>query len=107
MFIEEYNEGMEVNDSENEDLESAPISYEVVTYPADFTLEGLVQKYRKGNLVVPGFQRNFVWNIKQSSRLIESFLLGLPVPSIFLFTEESRNDQLVIDGQQRLMSLVY
>jgi uncharacterized protein with ParB-like and HNH nuclease domain len=39
--------------------------------------------------------------------LIESFLLGLPVPAIFLFTDEVNNEQLVIDGQQRLMSVVY
>ncbi len=103
----DYNEGLEDIQSENNDLESTPATYEVITYPADFTLEGLVSKYRKGSMTVPGFQRNFVWNIKQASRLIESFLLGLPVPAIFLFTDEVNNEQLVIDGQQRLMSVVY
>ena len=39
--------------------------------------------------------------------ITESFLLGLPVPAIFLFTDEINNEQLVIDGQQRLMSIVY
>ena len=58
-------------------------------------------------MTVPGFQRNYVWNIKQASRLIESFLLGLPVPAIFLFTDDAKNQQLVIDGQQRLMTVVY
>ncbi|MBN3194342.1 DUF262 domain-containing protein [Pectobacterium versatile] len=103
----EYNEGLEEIESEERDLESTPAAYEVITYPADFTLEGLVSKYRKGSMIVPGFQRNYVWNIKQASRLIESFLLGLPVPAIFLFTDEVKNEQLVIDGQQRLMSVVY
>lgn len=103
----EYNEGLEEIESEELDLESTPATYEVITYPADFTLEGLVSKYKKGSMTVPGFQRNFVWNIKQASRLIESFLLGLPVPAIFLFTDEVNNEQLVIDGQQRLMSVVY
>lgn len=103
----DYNEGLEVIESENIDLESTPATYEVITYPADFTLEGLVSKYKKGSMTVPGFQRNYVWNIKQASRLIESFLLGLPVPAIFLFTDEINNEQLVIDGQQRLMSVVY
>lgn len=103
----EYNEGLEVLQSEDADLETPPASYEVITYPADFTLEGLVSKYKKGNMTVPGFQRNFVWNIKQASRLIESFLLGLPVPAIFLFTDDAKNEQLVIDGQQRLMTVVY
>lgn len=103
----DYNYGLEEIESEELDLESTPATYEVITYPADFTLEGLVSKYRKGSMTVPGFQRNFVWNIKQASRLIESFLLGLPVPAIFLFTDEVNNEQLVIDGQQRLMSVVY
>ncbi|MCW8828179.1 MAG: DUF262 domain-containing protein [Gammaproteobacteria bacterium] len=103
----DYNEGLEEIESEELDLESTPSTYEVITYPADFTLEGLVSKFRKGSMTIPGFQRNFVWTIKQASRLIESFLLGLPVPAIFLFTDEVNNEQLVIDGQQRLMSVVY
>ena len=106
-MIEDYNEGLEDIQSENNDLESTPATYEVITYPADFTLEGLVLKFKKGSMTVPGFQRNYVWNIKQASRLIESFLLGLPVPAIFLFTDDVNNEQLVIDGQQRLISVVY
>ncbi|WP_334058304.1 DUF262 domain-containing protein [Alteromonas sp. S005] len=105
--MDEYNEGLEEISSEELDLDSTPASYEVITYPADFTLEGVVQKYKRGSMTVPGFQRNYVWNIKQASRLIESFLLGLPVPAIFLFTDDERNEQLVIDGQQRLMTVVY
>ena len=107
MNQDEYNEGTEINESEIDDLESIPSSYDVITYPADFTLEGLVAKFNKKTMIVPGFQRNFVWNIKQASRLIESFLLGLPVPAIFLFTDGEKNEQLVIDGQQRLKTLVY
>ena len=103
----DYNEGLEAIQSEDDDLESTPVTYEVITYPADFTLEGLVSKFKKGSMIVPGFQRNYVWNIKQASRLIESFLLGLPVPAIFLYTDDVKNEQLVIDGQQRLMSIVY
>jgi len=106
-MMSDYNEGMEDIQSEELDLDTTPVTYEVITYPADFTLEGLVSKYRKGSMTVPGFQRNYVWNMNQASRLIESFLLGLPVPAIFLFTDEVNNEQLVIDGQQRLMSVVY
>lgn len=105
--LTEYNLGLEENESETADLESAPLAYEVITYPADFTLEGLVLKYKRKTLTIPGFQRSYVWNIKQASRLIESFLLGLPVPSIFLFTDDKNNEQLVIDGQQRLMTIYY
>ena len=103
----DYNHGIENVPSEIDDLETIPSSYDVITYPADFTLEGLVSKYHKGTMTIPGFQRNYVWNMKQASRLIESFLLGLPVPAIFLFTDDSKNKQLVIDGQQRLITIVY
>ena len=57
---------------------------------------------------IPPFQRNFVWKQPQASRLIESFLIGLPVPSIFLYTDRSdMNNQLVVDGQQRLRTIAY
>lgn len=94
--------------SEEEDKESSPSSYEVVTYPADFTLEVLVNKI-KGDppeIQIPGFQRRFVWRQAQASKLIESFLLGLPVPPIFVFTD-AQNIQQVVDGQQRLKSIGY
>lgn len=97
--------------SEEADQESSPASYEVVTYPADFTLEVLVGKLKaQGNqppeIQIPGFQRKFVWTQVQASKLIESFLLGLPVPPIFMFTDKE-NIQMVIDGQQRLKSIGY
>ena len=93
--------------SEIDDSKTTPATFDIITYPADWTLEGLITKYRKRNIIVPGFQRKFVWNINQASRLIESFLLGLPVPSIFLYLEPSTSIHLVIDGQQRILSIAY
>ena len=99
--------GIEPLDSEALDLESSPASYEIVTYPADYTLEGLVSKLRKKQIRIPGFQRKYVWRLPQASRLIESFLLGLPVPAIFLYTDPADNALEVIDGQQRLLTILY
>lgn len=93
--------------SEIDDSDTTPAIFDIITYPADYTLEGLIAKFRKGNIIIPEFQRKFVWNINQASRLIESFLLGLPVPSIFLYMEPDTNNHLVIDGQQRLVSIAY
>lgn len=92
--------------SEEEDQDTVPVNYDIVTYPADFTLEVIISKFGK-TILVPGFQRKYVWNIKQASRLIESFLLGLPVPAIFLYVEPKDNSYIVVDGQQRLMSVAY
>jgi len=55
-------------DSENEDYESSPPEYEISTYPADFTLEVLYQKWKAGDIEIPKFQRQFVWKQTQSSK---------------------------------------
>ena len=91
--------------SEDEDYESAPADYKISTYPADFTLEVLHQKWRVGDFLIPEFQRAFVWNQVQASKLIESFLVGLPVPPVFVYTERESQLFQVIDGQQRLKSI--
>ena len=93
--------------SEDEDYESTPLDYQITTYPADYTLEGLHQKWQKNEIVIPEFQRGFVWKQIQSSKLIESFLVGLPVPAVFLYSERESQKYLVIDGQQRLKSVFY
>lgn len=83
----------------------APPQYDIQTYPADYTLQVLHEKYMDGELVIPPIQRNHVWQWDQASRLIESFLLGLPVPPIFIYWRPDEK-YLVIDGQQRLKSVV-
>lgn len=93
-------------ESEILDEESTPAEFEIATYPADFTLEILHQKLLLQEIVIPKFQRGFVWKMPQASRLIESFLLGLPVPQIFIYTDQDQK-LLIIDGQQRLKSIHY
>lgn len=93
--------------SEDEDYESAPPAYQITTYPADFTLEVLHQKWKAGDILIPEFQRSFIWKQVQASKLIESFLVGLPVPAVFLYTERKSQKFFVIDGQQRLKSIFY
>ena len=93
--------------SEDEDYTSSPADYQITTYPADFTLEVLHQKWQTGEIIIPEFQRAFVWKAAQSSKLIESFLVGLPVPPVFVYTERQSQNYLVIDGQQRLKSIFY
>lgn len=93
--------------AELEDRRSSPPTYEIATYPADFTLEVLRNKWAAGEVFIPEFQRGFVWNQSQASKLIESFLVGLPVPSIFFYTERNTERSMVVDGQQRLRSVFY
>jgi hypothetical protein len=100
---------VEVEDltSEFEDELSSPSNYQISTYPADFTLEVLWQKWKNDDIQIPSFQRKFVWKLSQSSKLIESFLVGLPVPAIFLYTDRKSQKFFVIDGQQRLKTVFF
>jgi len=98
-------EQVEDETEENENDVSAPVYYEITSYGVDFDVDGIVRRMERGDILIPPFQRNFVWDISQSSRFIESLLLGLPVLGIFLAEEEYRF--LVIDGQQRLKTLLF
>lgn len=92
---------------DDEEKEITPFIYSVSSYGADYDVEGLVRRLRQEDIIVPDFQRQFVWDIEQSSRFIESLLFGLPVPAIFLAVEEETRQLLVIDGQQRLRTIQY
>jgi len=100
------NEDWFEDESELEETEYPLHEYELTASPNDFNILTLYNFIESGTIRIPGFQRNYVWDIKRASKLIESLVIGLPVPQIFLY-EESRNEFLVIDGQQRLMSIYY
>ena len=95
-----------VDEIDNEDDDYRIDQFELVSSPNDFNTKTLVDFIDKGVVIIPGFQRNYVWDIKRASRLIESIIVGLPIPQIFLY-EQAPNKFLVIDGQQRLMSIYY
>ncbi|MFZ1520165.1 MAG: DUF262 domain-containing protein [Ignavibacteriaceae bacterium] len=105
-MTDSINKEDEINIEEINDEEEALVNYDIATYPSDFTLYGIYEMWKQTDITIPDFQREFVWSIKQSSLLIESFLLGLPVPPVFFYIDEN-NKNLVIDGQQRIMSIVY
>ena len=65
---------------ESEEDEAIPASkYEIFSYPADTTLKVYADQWKNEQLYVPPFQRNYVWDQTRASKLVESFLLGLPV----------------------------
>jgi hypothetical protein len=76
----------------------------LVTSSADFSVATLVGMLRDESLVIPKFQRNFIWNDGKSSRLIESLILQCPIPVVYL---NRRSDEIleVVDGNQRISSL--
>ena len=94
-------------DDDDESIHDIQVDeYDITVSPNDFNVMTLCSFVDRGSVRIPGFQRNFVWDIGRASRLIESLILGLPVPQLFLY-EQGKNRFLVIDGQQRLMSIYY
>lgn len=72
------------------------------------TIETWIANIDNEDILIPPFQRNFRWKIERASKLIESFILGLPVPPLFLYEDSKRDNKLVvIDGQQRLLSIYF
>jgi hypothetical protein len=70
----------------------------------DFTVSSLKDYMENGHIIVPEFQRGFVWNRAQASRLIESLIINCPIPVVFL-SQNSDESLAVIDGNQRLNSI--
>lgn len=93
------------DDAENDDV-VVPQHYSITSFGADYDVEGLVKRLERGDIFIPSFQRGYVWPLTTASRFIESLLLGLPVPGVFL-ARESDNRLIVIDGQQRLKTLEF
>lgn len=79
---------------------------EVRTDSIDMSIGEIISLFRNKELIIqPDFQRLFRWSLPQRSRLIESVLLQLPLPSIFVIEREDGRFEL-IDGLQRVSSLI-
>ncbi|MFI5057546.1 MAG: DUF262 domain-containing protein [Candidatus Acidiferrales bacterium] len=101
----------------DEALEVIPFTYSITAYGADYPVDSIVKRMEAKDIIVPrfswkpeddsdivGFQRAYVWPRPKADKFIESLLLGLPVPGIFLVKEQSGR-LLVLDGHQRLHTL--
>lgn len=85
-----------------------PDDHPVTSQICDWTISALTDKLNRGNLELqPKFQREYVWSLRPElpSRLIESLLLRIPIPPIYLGKMPGGRHE-VIDGQQRLTTLV-
>ena len=96
----------ELNELQYVGEEDEPIFQSVRVTKKDFSIYELYRKYTvKKQLVLDvNFQRNTVWKYKQKCELIESILMGLPLP-IFYFKQQNNSTYVVVDGKQRLSTL--
>ena len=86
----------------------------VKTQNIEYDLETLVKKIKKGIIKLnPDYQRNHRWNDSESSRLMESLILNIPIPTVYLSQDVDVDEEVdddvarysVIDGQQRLTAI--
>ena len=106
-YLERLPENICVNSQnieEDEFEESNDDLFNITSFGADFSFRELIDVYKEGELIKPELQRKYVWKKKEASRFIESILLGLPIPSIFLANTKD-NRRLIIDGYQRIMTV--
>lgn len=96
----------EIDYKDEELLENADFTYDLTPYHFNMDVAGLLRRFSENDILIPSFQRNYVWSKEGASMFIDSVLRGLPTPSLF-FYEQTSKKYLVIDGQQRLLSLYY
>lgn len=95
---------MSQSDKLLQEIETKRTEFKTENYP--MSIGELLNLYENGEIIInPDFQRYFRWTDVQKSRLIESILLGIPIPSIFVF---QRADGVweVVDGLQRISTLI-
>lgn len=101
----------EIRDNIHDEAESddsiLPLRYDITSFGIDFDVSGLVRRLDEGDIFIPTWQRQYVWRFKQASSFIESLLLGLPVPGVFLGRDAVSGQLYVIDGHQRVRTLQF
>ena len=99
-------------DDSDEELETESYDFEDYSQFAisssDWTTETILSQLTKNNIwLTPGFQRRDAWTLNRKVGLIESFILGLPIPQIVLAEKKGeRGKFIVLDGKQRLLTLL-
>ena len=93
------------NESDNQqELSLTPEKRKIISQATDDKVNSLYRDSQRGRLLIqPDFQRHYVWDRQKATSLIESALLGIPLPVVYL-ADEGKGKKSVIDGQQRLTS---
>ena len=94
----------ELNDNESGD----PVvsEYDITSTPNDFNFSTIFSLIDNGVIKMPPFQRNYVWDEKRASKLIESIILGLPVPQVFLY-EQGKTAFMLLMGNKDYYQYIY
>ncbi len=87
------------------DVEDKTKEFRTDSYP--MSIGEIISLYKDGEMIInPDFQRYFRWTIDQKSRFVESILLGIPIPSIFVYQREEDSIWELVDGLQRISTIL-
>jgi hypothetical protein len=102
----ESHDDLEAEDTRSDSLPIKPWDPKKIRITTkNFTLREVVEQINEKEIdLAPDFQRDFVWKQRQRTRLIESVLLGIPLPA-FYFNQDREGDYQVVDGVQRLSTI--
>lgn len=108
MVMSDYNEDL-ITFSDSGDSEvvvEIPQEVRKITTQAyDKSVSDIVRMIEEKDIILdPDFQRNYIWDNKKASMLIESIILNVPIPVVYV-SQEKDDTWVVIDGLQRLWSL--
>lgn len=114
--VNEISDNLEQEKQEREVLEQEEAEesisikrYAFNSFRIERSIRDILNWVEKGKIIIPEFQRDFVWNYNQSSKFIESILLGLPIPDFFMFRlidEGGKSEKyILIDGLQRYTTI--
>ena len=84
-------------DSEEEFI-FPPAERRIVTQPLDLSVQTLIEQWEAKTLLLPDIQREYVWDNGKSSRLIESLILNIPIPTLYF----AENQEAKYEGTIRL-----
>lgn len=104
--IDEALEELETKQEETDDFNEVPPS-DIVAYNELRSCADLLRMYEEGQLdIQPDFQREIVWSPSTQTRLIDSLVKQLPIPSLCISLDYKTQERFVIDGLQRIASIV-
>jgi hypothetical protein len=111
MIMDDYKRDIEESDEILDHEEPSPVAFwekkqrELITSVVDYNLGTLADLINTKSIdLSPAYQRRFRWDEIRQSKLIESFLMNVPVPPVFL-NEDIYGQYSVIDGKQRLNTI--
>lgn len=90
-----------------DDIQKTNENSNLIVFSRDWTVATILSQIEQENIDLnPGFQRRNAWNDNKRSKLIESIMIGYPIPEIVLAENKNkRNSYIVIDGKQRLLTI--